>query len=113
MYSIGLCRKLTSPHVASPGPAASIWGFPALLHLGQPYALHNLCTALKHVVLFHDRLRGKRAKEENTQIAKDVFFDLVEHSGINLEGLASLLSTSLQDTKSINGKSSHENLKDH
>ena len=112
MYLIDLCHKLTFSHVASPGPAAPIWEFPALLHLVQPYALDNLCTALKHVVLFHDRLRGKRAKEENTQIAKEVFFDLIERSGINLDGLVSLLSISLQDTKVISGISSHENLKD-
>jgi hypothetical protein len=81
-----------------------------LLHLVQPYALGCLCQALKHVVLLYDCLRVKRAKEENTQIAKDVFLDLVERSGINLKGLASLLSESLQDSASISGQFSFDDM---
>lgn len=81
-----------------------------MLHLVQPYALGCLCQALQHVVLLYDCLRVKRAKEENTQIAKDVFLDLIERSGINLKGLVSLLSKSLQDSASISCEFAHDDM---
>lgn len=73
---------------------------PVLLHLVHPFALQNLIAALKHIKRFYQYVKSTTASVEKSQIAKDLLLDLVDCSGLNLEGLETVLEASIQG---ING----------
>ncbi|KAJ4487872.1 hypothetical protein J3R30DRAFT_3432041 [Lentinula aciculospora] len=61
--------------------------YPVFLHLVHPKALHNLRIALGHVNQFRKYLTGLTPSTENSQLSKEVLLDLVEYSGIDIQGL--------------------------
>ncbi|KAI0928422.1 hypothetical protein AcV5_005998 [Taiwanofungus camphoratus] len=74
---------------------------PSLFHLIHPYALNRVHTALGHVKRFRDHVATLSAKGEREQIAKDALLDVVDCSGVDLEGLGQLLDDMTQDVKAF------------
>jgi len=72
-----------------------------LLHLAHPFALQNLITALKHVRRYYQFLKTSSAKIEKSQIAKDVLIDMIEYSGLDLEGLETILDLNIQSVEAL------------
>ncbi|KAJ3989410.1 hypothetical protein F5890DRAFT_1251657 [Lentinula detonsa] len=60
---------------------------PIFLHLVHPKALRNLRTALGHVNQFRKYLTRLTPSTENSQLSKEVLIDLVEYSGVDIQGL--------------------------
>ncbi|KXN86898.1 hypothetical protein AN958_09493 [Leucoagaricus sp. SymC.cos] len=82
-------------------PASGFEISPILLHLVHPFALQNLVTALKHVRKYHQHLKSASARVEKSQIAKDLLVDMVDCSGIDLEGLETILDGSVQSVEAL------------
>lgn len=61
-------------------------------------------TALGHVKRFRDHVATLSAKGEREQIAKDALLDVVDCSGVDLEGLGQLLDDMTQDVKAFDGE---------
>ncbi|KAF9454558.1 hypothetical protein P691DRAFT_770453 [Macrolepiota fuliginosa MF-IS2] len=74
---------------------------PTLLHLIHPFALQNLITALKHVKRYHQYLKSMSVSAEKSQIAQDLLVDMVDCSGLNLEGLETVLDASIQAVEAL------------
>ncbi|KAF5330923.1 hypothetical protein D9619_005436 [Psilocybe cf. subviscida] len=72
---------------------------PIFLHLTHPYALQNLCVALKHVHRFKLFIKSLPAGEVNTRLAQTILVDSLDQSGIDFEGLIALLESSLEAVK--------------
>lgn len=87
-------------HGGTPSP----FNNPVLLHLAHPLLLINLIDMTSHVNRFHQYLISQTAKAENAQIARDVLLDVVDCSGLNLEGLESIFRTAVGKVNGIPGK---------
>lgn len=74
-----------------------------LLHLLHPHAVGNLHAALQHVKRLRDDMNSLSPKSENAQMAKDVFMDGVEGSGIYLDALEPLLLEISKEVSKIAG----------
>lgn len=74
---------------------------PTLLHLIHPFALQNLITALRHVKKYYQFLKSLSARVETSQIAKDLLTDMIDYSGLNLEGLEGILESSLRNVETL------------
>lgn len=92
------CTLAASP--AFPSPPQPL-DSPILLNLVHPYALLNLTGALDYVKSFRTFLGSQTPRGENAQIARDVFVDLVDCSGIDLSVLVPLLRESVPDAMNI------------
>ncbi|KAL4067943.1 hypothetical protein V8B97DRAFT_2021711 [Scleroderma yunnanense] len=77
---------------------------PVLLHLVHPLLLANLIDMTSHVNEFYQSLNSLTAKGENGQIARDALLDVVDCSGLNLEGLESMFRTLLGEVNGISGE---------
>ncbi|KAF7778667.1 hypothetical protein Agabi119p4_3012 [Agaricus bisporus var. burnettii] len=87
---------------ATQDTASDTWYIsPTLLHLIHPFALQNLITALRHVKKYYQFLKSLSARVETSQIAKDVLTDMIDYSGLNLEGLEGILESSLRNVESL------------
>ncbi|KAJ3768879.1 hypothetical protein FB446DRAFT_694341 [Lentinula raphanica] len=64
---------------------------PVFMHFVHPQALKNLRIALGHVNQFRKYLTRLTPTTENSQLSKEVLIDLVEHSGIDIQGLDEIL----------------------
>ncbi|KAI0810964.1 hypothetical protein BC629DRAFT_1589705 [Irpex lacteus] len=62
-----------------------------LLHLVHPYALKNLTTAISHVKRFQEQVNQANPKTENALLSKEALVDVIDSSGVILNGLLSLL----------------------
>ena len=62
-----------------------------LLFLFHPFASRSLHEAVGHVKRFHNELNTLSPTQENSQIAKDVFMDTIDSSGINIDALVTAL----------------------
>ena len=90
------------------------YAFPVsvLLHLLHPYAAGNLHVALQHIKRLHDDLKSLSPKSENAQMAKDVFMDGLESSGIYLDALEPLLKEIHRESQKTAGMGSCLPLRD-
>lgn len=77
---------------------------PIFLHLTHPYALQNLCVALKHVHGFKLFIKSLPAGQVKTRLAQTILVDSLDQSGIDFEALVSLLESSLDAVKKIEGE---------
>ncbi|KAF5377046.1 hypothetical protein D9757_007706 [Collybiopsis confluens] len=95
-YQMGLLEKLVKKCILSsdfqdPEPSSNDLHAPLFLHLVHPRALQNLQTALTHVKQLGSYLASMTPRTENAQLSREVLLNLVECSGIDLEGLDSIL----------------------
>ncbi|KAK1235991.1 pseudouridine synthase pus4 [Marasmius sp. AFHP31] len=77
--------------LASSGKLSGSVNRPSLLHLLLPQALQNLIEAATNVKRIREFLGSLTAKQENSQIARDVLIDQVDCSGITLSELLPIL----------------------
>ncbi|KIK57736.1 hypothetical protein GYMLUDRAFT_228779, partial [Collybiopsis luxurians FD-317 M1] len=75
---------------SSPNKSSRPLVSPVFLHLVHPVALQNLRTALAHVKQYETYLASLAPRTENAQLSREVLLDLVECSGIDLQGLKSI-----------------------
>ncbi|KAG6336414.1 hypothetical protein ID866_2687 [Astraeus odoratus] len=83
----------------------SSFNTPIFLHLVHPLLLANLIEMVAHVNRLYQSLNSMRAKVENAQIARDILLDMVDSSGLNLEGLEGILKATLSEVSTIPGGS--------
>lgn len=57
----------------------------------HPYALKNLTTAISHVKRFQEQVNQANPKTENALLSKEALVDVIDSSGIILNGLLPLL----------------------
>ncbi|KAJ3537580.1 hypothetical protein NM688_g6664 [Phlebia brevispora] len=79
-------------------------GASILINLLHPYAAGNLHAALQHVKRFRDDLKSLSPKSENAYMAKGVFMDGVEDSGVRLDALEPLLQEVCKEAQKLPGK---------
>ncbi|KAF9075212.1 hypothetical protein BDP27DRAFT_1315692, partial [Rhodocollybia butyracea] len=75
----------------SPNKPSRILTSPVFLHLVHPTALQNLRTSLGHIKQFQAYLAKLTPRTENAQLSRDILLDLVECSGIDIQGLDAIL----------------------
>ena len=75
-----------------------------LLHLLHPFPFTHLLGVLQHIKRFYALLKDLHPRTENASIARQMFMELVETSGIDLNALENSLLELKEEIRSFAGR---------